>query len=339
MRHNGAREPIYRHDSVFWGIETFYRSKFSPATGVKICVRSRNTQPHLKPNKVAKGIFQPKLQKRWPQLCRVLRRSLFTTKFVQFSRIIVVIRCWIFSWMTLTCNVSKILRDESKFRTCSWTCSVPGTMNIIKIIWTPWLWPRELKKSEIFCFSKWRYERQGALETDLPNCCVSITCQSLSMLWRSAREHCNSADGARHAHKFYFSVRISYKFPISDCTGDSYLGLCRSWHLAYRMLQRSGRICFQQANGRNSEPIWALHSCIILTGVKRQYFSRCKELHRRQACSPLQIDTGNLCDIHTEKYLPIAQRLLSWHLKVRSADRDSHWNWVKKSIRSRLNRD
>ena len=223
MRHNGAREPIYRHDSVFWGIETFYRSKFSPATGVKICVRSRNTQPHLKPNKVAKGIFQPKLQKRWPQLCRVLRRSLFTTKFVQFSRIIVVIRCWIFSWMTLTCNVSKILRDESRFRTCSWTCSVPGTMNIIKIIWTPWLWPRELKKSEIFCFSKWRYERQGALETDLPNCCVSITCQSLSMLWRSAREHCNSADGARHAHKFYFSVRISYKFPISDCTGDSYL--------------------------------------------------------------------------------------------------------------------
>ena len=208
-------------------------------------------------------------------------------------------------------------------------------MNMIKIIWTPWLWPREFKKSEFFCSSKWRYERQGALQTELPNCCVSITWQSLSMLWRSAREHCDSADGARHARKFYFPVRISYKFLISDCTGGSYLGLCRSWHLSYRMLQRSGRICFQQANRCNSEPIWALHSGIILAGVKWHYFSRCKELHRRQACSPLQIDTGNLYDIHTEKY----QRLLSRHLKVRSADRGSHWTWMKKSIRLRLNRD
>ena len=60
--------------------------------------------------------------------------------------------------------------------------------------------------------------------TDLPNCCVSFTKQSLSMLWRSAREHCNGADGARHAHKFYFPVRISYKLTISDW-GYSDLGL------------------------------------------------------------------------------------------------------------------
>jgi len=59
------------------------------------------------------------------------------------------------------------------------------------------------------------------------------------------------------------------------------------------MLQRSGRIYFQQANRHNSEPIRALHSGIIL--------ARCQELHRRQACFPLQIDIGNLYDIHTEK--------------------------------------
>jgi len=59
------------------------------------------------------------------------------------------------------------------------------------------------------------------------------------MLRQSAREHCDGADGARHARKFYFSVRISYKFLISDCRKDSDLGLCSSCHLAYRMVQRS----------------------------------------------------------------------------------------------------
>jgi len=33
-----------------------------------------------------------------------------------------------------------------------------------------------------------------------------LTWQSL----QSAREHCDGADGARHAHEFYFSVQISY---------------------------------------------------------------------------------------------------------------------------------
>jgi len=106
------------------------------------------------------------------------------------------------------------------------------------------------------------------------------------------RINSHGAEGARHAHKFDFSVRISYKFPISNCRGDSDLGLCTSCHIAYRMVERSGQICFQQVNQRNSEPIRALHSCII--------FARWQELHRRQACSALQIDTGNLYDIHTE---------------------------------------
>ena len=37
-------------------------------------------------------IVQPKLPKWWPQLCRVLRRSLFKTNLVEFSLICVVIQ-------------------------------------------------------------------------------------------------------------------------------------------------------------------------------------------------------------------------------------------------------
>jgi len=37
--------------------------------------------------KVAKGIVEPKHEKRWQQICRVLCRSLFTTNFVEFSGI------------------------------------------------------------------------------------------------------------------------------------------------------------------------------------------------------------------------------------------------------------
>ena len=154
---------------------------------------------------------------------------------------------------------------------------------------------------------------------------TSIWVTSLSMLWRSAREHCDGADGARHAHEFYSSVRISYKFLISDCRGDSDLGLCSTWHLVNRMLQHIGRICFQKVNRCNSEPILALYSSMIL--------ARCQELHRRQACSPLQID------IIIRNLFPIAQHSLSRHLKARSADRNRTWNCVKKSIRSRLNWD
>ena len=88
-------------------------------------------------------------------------------------------RPWNFSCMTRTYNVSKILQDKNKFWTCLRTRSVPGTMNMIKRIWTLWLSPRELKKSEFLCSSAWRYERQGALQTDLPNCCVSISWQSI----------------------------------------------------------------------------------------------------------------------------------------------------------------
>jgi len=46
--------------------------------------------------KVAKGIVQPKFYKRCPKLCRVLRRSLLTTIFDEFSGISVVIKFGIF---------------------------------------------------------------------------------------------------------------------------------------------------------------------------------------------------------------------------------------------------
>ena len=106
---------------------------------------------------------------------------------------------------------------------------------VIVIVWIEGKWVFSLQ-----CMKIWT---SRCTSTDLPNCCVSFTKQSLSMLWRSAREHCDGADGARHAHKFDFPVRISYKFTISDCRGDSDLGLHSSWHLAQRMPQRSGRIC------------------------------------------------------------------------------------------------
>ena len=117
-----------------------------------------------------------------------------------------------------------------------------------------------------------------------------------------------------------FFVRVSYNLWISDCRKGSDLGLCSSWHLAYRVVQRSGRIWFQQANCRNSEPIRALHRGII--------FARCQELHRRQACSALQIDIWNLYDIRMEKQFSRPQRLLSQYLKVRCADSDRNWNYI-----------
>jgi len=78
------------------------------------------------------------------------------------------------------------------------------------------------------------------------------------------------------------------------------------------MPQRSGRICFIQGVCHNFELIRALHGGILCT--------RCQELHRRQARSPLHIDVRNLYYIRTE--YPIAQRLLSRHLKARAANRD-----------------
>jgi len=100
---------------------------------------------------------------------------------------------------------------------------------------------------------------------------------------------------------------------ISDCRGDSDLGLRSSWHLAQRIPQRSGWICFIWGICRNFEPIRALRGGILC--------ARCQELHRRQARSSLQIDIRNLIYISTKKKL-ITQRLLFLHMKARSADRD-----------------
>jgi len=211
--------------------------------------------------------------------------------------------------MTRACNASKIVCGISHIISANFEpvfdplpCLGPGTMNMIKMIWTPWYCSNSVNWRKVsFFFQSWRHERQGALETDLLNCYVSITWQSLSMHTRSAREHCDSADATHifrlNFMKFYFSVRISYKFLFSECKENLHLGLCSSWNLANRTLQRSGRICFQQANlhCRNSEPIRALHSIIML--------ARCQELHRRQACILLQIDIRNLYDFHHGKII------------------------------------
>ena len=63
---------------------------------VSLCVASPAFPPFPFFIKVAKGIVQPKFYKRWPQLCRVLRRSLLTTIFDEFSGISVVIKFGIF---------------------------------------------------------------------------------------------------------------------------------------------------------------------------------------------------------------------------------------------------
>jgi len=93
----------------------------------------KNTQHNLQ---VAKGIVEPKLQKRWPQLCRNLRRSLFWTNYVEFSWICVVIKCFDFAMNDRRWNVSNPPWEEWQFRTCfrtrsrsvnyeraGWTCS------------------------------------------------------------------------------------------------------------------------------------------------------------------------------------------------------------------------
>ena len=153
--------------------------------------------------------------------------------------------------------------------------------------------------SELFCGERNWYKMHDSImhedltSNSLAGGVLSALLVNLSMLRRPARQRCDGADGARDAYKFYYSVRISYEFLISDCRGDSDLGLCSSWHLAKKMPLRSGRICFQQANRRNSEPIRPLRSGI--------FFARCQDVHRRQACSALQIDIRNLYDIHTEK--------------------------------------
>ena len=80
------------------------------------------------------------------------------------------------------------------------------------------------------------------------------------MLWGPSR-HLGSLTAANWVS---FDFNVSY----SSCWGYSLINTFKlkkksSCHLAYRMVHRSGRISFQQANRRNSEPIRALHSGTI----------------------------------------------------------------------------
>ena len=87
------------------------------------------------------------------------------------------------------------------------------------------------KKSEFFLFPWTKYERLG-LGLRTSNRLAKLLCQHYLSISHHARryerQHCDGADGARDAYKFYYSVRISYEFLISDCRGDSDLGLCSS---------------------------------------------------------------------------------------------------------------
>ena len=85
------------------------RCKLDSTENLRSFEKYPNPKIEMPTHKVAKGIVQPKLQKLWMQLCRVLRRSLCTTNFVEFSGISVVIKCFNFLRMKRTCSVSKIL--------------------------------------------------------------------------------------------------------------------------------------------------------------------------------------------------------------------------------------
>ena len=242
---------------------------------------------------VAKGIVQPKFYKRWPQLCRVLRRSLLTTIFDEFSGISVVIKFGIFhEWhehatfqilQGINANFEPVFEPAPELR---------GLFELCKIRIPVWgsnevrlRFARELifpisSLLDVFFWSAW-------------SLFVSISWQFRWAHDRSAKALSNGAASAQEALGNCFPVRISYKFLISDCRGDSDLGLRSSWHLAQRIPQRSGRICFIQGVCHNFEPIRALHGSILC--------ARCQELHRCQARSPLQIDIMNLYYIRTEK--------------------------------------
>ena len=118
--------------------------------------------------------------------------------------------------------------------------------------------------------------------SDLLEVCLAF----LGNFGELAKALSNGAASAQEALGNCFPVRISYEFLISECRGDSDLGLRSSWHLAQRMPQRSGRIYFVQGVCHNFEPIRAVHGGILC--------ARCQELHRCQARSPLQIDIMNL---------------------------------------------
>jgi len=69
-----------------------------------------------------------------------------------------------------------------------------------------------------------------------------------------------AAGGKRRALAFYVSVRICYMFPMSQCRGESDLGLCMTSVLAKRMRLRSANFRFLNVLGRKIRRKSALRS-------------------------------------------------------------------------------
>jgi len=84
--------------------------------------------------KVAKGIVQLKFYKRWPQLCRVLRRSLLTTIFDEFSGISVVIKFGIFHEWHEHATFQILQGINANFEhVCEPDLELPGLFELCKI--------------------------------------------------------------------------------------------------------------------------------------------------------------------------------------------------------------
>jgi len=95
-----------------------------------------------------------------------------------------------------------------------------------------------------------------------------------------------AAGSKRRALTFYFSIRICYVFLMSECIGESDLGLCTSSVFAKRIPLRGGDFRLKNVFGRKF--CWKLPMhCGIL-------FASTEVVHRPRSGSPLHFDIRNI---------------------------------------------
>jgi len=87
------------------------------------------------------------------------------------------------------------------------------------------------------------------------HCCGNETIVGINSNVILTQQTCGQRSGMaavskRRALAFYFSVRICYVFLMSQCRGESDLGLCMTSVLAKRMLLRSADFRFLNVFGR-----------------------------------------------------------------------------------------
>ena len=114
----------------------------------------------------------------------------------------------------------------------------------------------------------------------------------------STRQTCSqrsgmAVGGKRRALLSIFPVRICYMFLMSQCRGESDLGLCMTSVLAQRMLLRSTDFRFLNVFGRNIHRKSVLRSGIL--------FASTEVMHRPRSDSSLHFDMRNIWQVRTGK--------------------------------------